>query len=150
LLWFGLWGQVKPVFYPNSWQETKNYLQERRAKALFLPWHGYMSFGWDDNLILANPVKRFFGEGNLFGRSVELGEIYDQEGEEQYLLLDELVRDETAADDLLDFLLEHKIKYIVHFKDLGDRDTLKYPALESERVKVAFESEDTVLYEIDN
>ncbi len=150
LLWFGLWGQIKPVFYPISWQETKNYLDERRAKALFLPWHGYMSFGWNDNLILANPVKRYFGEGHFFGRSVELGEIYDQEREEKYLELDELVRDEENPEDLLNFLSDNNINYIIHFKDLGDKDTLNYPALESRRVRIILEHENTVLYEIGN
>ncbi len=149
LLWFGLWGQVKPVFYPESWQTTKNYLDERKAAALFLPWHGYMSFGWDDNLILANPVKRYFGERHFFGKSVELGEIYDQEKDEKYSELDELIRDEEAPDDLLDFLLENNIKYIVHFKDLGDKDTLNYPALDSARAKIVSESEDVVLYMIE-
>ncbi len=75
-----LWGfdrQVIPVQYPADWVQVDKSLEcSNNNKALFLPWHLYMSFSWT-NQIIANPAKLFFSCPIISGTDMEWGGIYD-------------------------------------------------------------------------
>lgn len=44
----GLWGQIKPVEYPGSYQETNQFLnsQNLTGHIIYLPWEGYLTYTW--------------------------------------------------------------------------------------------------------
>jgi hypothetical protein len=152
LVWGGFHGQIKPVWYPGSWQKAREILQSDASgsQALFLPWHGYLSLEFNHNLITANPAGRFFGERAVVSKSVEVGSIYNQEKNRDYLALDSVVRDETglSADEVIDYLAKNNIRYIVHFQDLKAVDNLQYDFLNSARLKPVLTDKTLIMYEI--
>jgi len=123
-------------------------VDKRKRSALVLPWHGYMSFNFNDNLVMANPARRFFGEKAIVSRSVEVGAVYDQESDLDYLALDKIIRDNGDANAVVDFLITNKVEYVIHFQDLVGTDNLKYDWLKSDRISVVLHSLDLVLYRI--
>ncbi len=151
-VWGGFHGQIKSVWYPASWFEVQNIVRGdiTGGRVLFLPWHGYLSFKFNNNLITANPFRTFFGEKVVAGRSVEIGDIYDQENNEEYSALDNLVREKVflSANETVELLAKKNIKYIVYFRDIEKVDNLKYEFLNSEKIDLILNKDDLSLYEI--
>ena len=71
LLWGGFRGQLQAVWYPEVWNQAKNIIQadDSDYQVLFLPWHGYLSLSFNNNLLVGNPARRFFGEKSIVGKS---------------------------------------------------------------------------------
>jgi hypothetical protein len=153
LLLGGFQKQLRPVWYPEVWQEAKKIVQNDGAsRVLFLPWHGYFSLQFNNKLITANPAKRFFGEKTVASRSVETGEVYDQEQDPGYRQLDQVVTGKVSLspDRVIDFFRGQNIKYIVYAQDLVDADNLKYEFLWSEKLEKIIEDERMVMYKVKN
>lgn len=150
LMWGGFHGQLKPVWYPQIWFEAKNIIDSDSStkQALILPWHGYMSFKFNDNLVIGNPARRFFGERSVVSRSVEVGDVYDQESDQDYGKMDKVITDNGNSDAVIDFLINRNIKYIIFFQDLKEVDNLKYDWLDSNRISVILKSKDLIMYKI--
>lgn len=154
LMWGGFHGQLQPVWYPTSWFAARDIINQdpSAARILVLPWHGYLSLNFNNNLITSNPAKRFFGERAVVSQNVELGDVYNQEKNQSYADLDDLIKNEAtrSEDEVLDFFLQRKIKYIIHFQDLKTVDSLHYEFLNSDRLKKIITENDLVMYEIEN
>ncbi len=152
LVWGGFHKQIQPAWYPESWFEAKQIIENDKSdfKVLFLPWHGYYSLEFNNNLISANPSRRFFGQKIISSRSVEMNGIYDQESDKNYLSLDELIRNKNFDNEkTLDiFFNEHKIKYIVYSHDLIDADNLTYDFLSSVKLEKKLDKSEISVFEI--
>ena len=96
-----------------------------------------LSFNFNNNLLIGNPAKGFFGEKAVVSRSVEIKELYDQEIDPEYINLDKVVRSATSLspNQTIDFLINQNIKYIVFFQNLNGVDNLKYEFLASPNLK---------------
>ncbi|MFA5178375.1 MAG: hypothetical protein WC427_02335 [Candidatus Paceibacterota bacterium] len=152
LVWGGFHKQVQAVWYPESWFEAKQIIENDKSdfKVLFLPWHGYYSLEVNNNLVSANPARRFFGQKIISSRSVEMNGIYDQESDKNYLALDELIRSENIDNEkILDiFFDEYKIKYIVYSHDLIGVDNLHYNFLSSSKLEKELDKSEISVFEI--
>jgi hypothetical protein len=152
LMWGGFKNQLRPVWYPEVWDKAKGIIQADSSdyKVLFLPWHGYLSFNFNNNLLIANPAKGFFGEKAIVSRSVEIKELYDQEVDPEYISLDKVVRSVTSLspDQTIDYLINKNIKYIVFFQDLNGVDNLKYGFLTFPNLKEKIRDKKLIMYEI--
>jgi len=152
LLWGGFRKQIQSVWYPEVWYKAKSILQADSSnyKVLFLPWHGYLSLNFNNNLLVANPAKGFFGDNAIVSKSVEIKEIYDQETDPEYKNLDRVVRGDASlsSDQTIDFLIKKNIKYIVFFQDLNGVDNLKYEFLASPDLKEKITDKQLIMYEI--
>ena len=44
----GLWGQIKPAEYPQSYQETASFIDSQNITGhiIYLPWEGYLTYNW--------------------------------------------------------------------------------------------------------
>jgi hypothetical protein len=44
----GLWGQIKPCDYPDSYQQTNSFLESNNltGHVIYLPWEGYLTYNW--------------------------------------------------------------------------------------------------------
>lgn len=126
----GFQKQLMPVFYPDSWQTVKESIEQDKdnANVLVLPWHGYMSFPFNNNLLIANPAKKYFGNTIIAGKSVELGELYDQETDPVYSQADNLINNQSSMTpkQIASTLQSLKIKYILFFNNLSMSDTNDY------------------------
>lgn len=125
--WGGFHGQLAPVWYPTAWYEARAALSDMPAdeKVLVLPWHGYIAVPFADQRIMANPAPRFFGtERVLASRSVELGDVYDQEADPAYRTLDDFVRSlQTLGEqEVADGLAAHKVHYLLVIANTGIED----------------------------
>jgi len=154
LVWGGLQKQLQPVWYPEIWSQAKEIIKADNSdyQVLCLPWHGYLSLNFNNNLLIGNPAKKFFGEKAIVSRSIELGEIYDQEQNPQYLKLDKVIRNDTflSLDETINFFVNHNIKYIIHFQDLNEVDIFQYEFLTSNRLDKVIMDKELVMYEIKN
>lgn len=74
-MFWGLGGHAKSVDYPRSWYRAEEIMSEDPAQGavLFLPWHLYMSFSFNDTgRVIANPTPHFFTRNVIFGKNAEL------------------------------------------------------------------------------
>ena len=152
LMWGGFKKQIRSVWYPEVWDKAKDVILADSSdyKVLFLPWHGYLSFNFNNNLLIGNPAKGFFGEKAVVSRSVEIKELYDQEIDPEYINLDKVVRSATSLspNQTIDFLINQNIKYIVFFQNLNGVDNLKYEFLASPNLKEKIRDKQLIMYEI--
>ena len=98
-IFWGFHGQLTPVWYPNTWYEARNTLAQspQEHKVLTLPWRGYYSVQFANQRIVSNLTPSFFGtERTLSGKSVEVGDVYDQEVNNEYRTLDTFLRSAPA------------------------------------------------------
>ncbi len=120
--WGGFHKQLTPSFYPEEWQEAKAILAQapRDEKVLVLPWHGYFSLDFANELIVANPAVLFFGRDKvLASKSVEAGAVYDQEINIPYQAIDHLFATTIPPDPqyLRKILRDNHIVYVLFIKN---------------------------------
>lgn len=153
LMWGGFQKQIKPVWYPEAWNQARNIIQadDSNYKVLFLPWHGYLSLNFNNKLLVANPARRFFGEKAIVSKSIELEGIYDQEQDPGYINLDKVVRNNPSLsfDETIDFFIKQNIKYIICFQDLKDVDNFQYEFLASNKLKKVIMDKQLIMYKIE-
>jgi hypothetical protein len=154
LLCRGFRGQLQAIWYPSTWYQAKNVIEADQSdfQVLFLPWHGYLSLNFNNNLLVANPAKRFFGEQAIVSKSIELKDIYDQQLNTSYIRLDKIINNDSnlTAKEAIDFLISQDIKYIVYFQDLSGVDNLNYDFLNSSQLKLIIQEESLIMYKIKN
>jgi hypothetical protein len=116
-MWGGFRGQLRPVWFPEEWYKAKAILDAAppETKALILPWHGYFSLDFANQLIVANAAPLFFGHDRVVAsKSAEIGTIYDQETGATYRRIDETIRSysSSTAEILYETLSAQGIRYI--------------------------------------
>jgi hypothetical protein len=152
LMWGGFRGQLRPVWYPRAWDQAKKIIQADQSgdKALFLPWHGYLSLRFNNDLLTANPARIFFGNRVIASQSVELGGVYDQQLDADYEKLDKAVTGEPdwSADETIEYLSKQKIRYIIYSQDIKGVDNLHYLFLNSQRLELIINDPELQMYEI--
>lgn len=131
---FGFWGQLKPVWYPPSWQQANEQLKKTPScRVLFLPWHGYFSLAFNHGLLTANPARSFFTCDVIDSRQVELGEITNQGlTDPAYDAMEGIVtgRDHFSKQEVEAILEERGITTILLSHDLLGIDPWDYAFLE--------------------
>lgn len=115
--WGGFYGQLAPVWYPASWYEARAFLSRLppEERVLTLPWRGYFSLPFVNQRIVSNPFPSFFGARIHAGRSIEVGEVYDQEVDDTYRDLDTFVRTAHQQSETVirDNYARHGIRYLL-------------------------------------
>ncbi len=120
----GLWGQIKPINYPEYWSTINQQFVNSRcynpnnddSKILVLPWHLYTSYSWTQK-VSANPAAYYFDCDNLLiGSNMELGNVYDNSGN----TLGTKVSKWVQTHDTLD--LPSNVQAILLFKDVDWKD----------------------------
>ncbi len=124
--WGGFHKQLTPTFYPVGWEEAYKVIHALPdgEKVLVLPWHGYLSLEFADQRIVANPARAYFGpEHVIASRSVDAGNVVDQEIDPQYRELDHLLTSSIKPDSEVfrSALKAHHISYILIIKNSIDQ-----------------------------
>lgn len=73
-LFFGLAGRISVSAYPDSWTAADRLMGDAPGRALFLPWHQYLSFPFTGRII-ANPADGAFRRDVIAGDNVELATV---------------------------------------------------------------------------
>src|SRR5207245_2353582 len=100
-LLFGTHGQIRPSSYPAGWYAADRALvaDQSRRRAVFLPWHLYLSFSFiqNSNRVVASPAPSFFSVPVLISTDPDLPPIRHLEDADQ-LTLSALVASGGQAD----------------------------------------------------
>ncbi|MFA6215601.1 MAG: hypothetical protein WC768_03470 [Patescibacteria group bacterium] len=150
-IWGGFSRQLKPVWFPASWQQTNQLLNDDQSdfKILFLPWHQYLSLGFNQKLITLNPAKEFFDREVIIGENMEIGEIFSQGGNELANEIQAIIFSQKDPDWQAKELASKGIKYIILSHDLAALKNDSLPDLiSSSFVEKVLDKEDLTLYRI--
>jgi len=119
-LLFGAHGEIKPSQYPAGWYAADRLLASdaHPGRALMLPWHEYMSYGFiqNQNKIVAPPAPTFFSVPVLVSTDPEVQGILPP-GDPDQVAISRLV----AAGDKGQWgqvLTAHGVKYLLLTHDL--------------------------------
>jgi hypothetical protein len=144
--------QLQPVWYPPSWQKVNQILNQDKSdfKVLFLPWHEYLSFNYNHNLIIANPAKLFFDKQIIQSENMEIGSVFSQSNSLNNEQINNLIVNEGrgAKNQVEKNFKKQGIKYIIWAQDLKKQDIFKYFFLDSAKIKKIYDSNEIVLYEL--
>jgi hypothetical protein len=143
--------QLKPVWYPPYWSEVKNTLDKDKGdyKVVFLPWHQYMSFDFNNLLIMANPAKSFFGPKIIQGDDMEIGGVFTQSTDSNNLAIQNILLDQkNTPDEAAKKLADKNIKYIIELSETISDDYLKYPILASNYLEMISTNGSLTVYRI--
>ena len=137
----GFWGQLKPVFYPTSWYKVNSILEADNDNflVLFFPWHQYMRFNFNNNLVVANPAPFFFNKPILSSRNYETRYLFSHDTRPEALHIEGLLSIEEKKENLLGEKVDYRVdwpvdlsvinvKYIILAKD---SDWKRYRFLEN-------------------
>ncbi|MBM3282651.1 YfhO family protein [Candidatus Gottesmanbacteria bacterium] len=154
----GFWGQLKPVFYPKSWEEVNRLLAKDKDDylTLFFPWHQYMRFNFANNRVIANPAPYFFGKTILSSLNYETKSLYTHDTRPEALHIEGLLTMQKEGVNLVGEPVEEQldwanaltainVKYVILAKD-DDWQTYKFLDTE-ESVKKIFADEEIIVYQ---
>jgi len=120
LMWGGARGQLTPTWYPDSWFAAKEMISQAEGQTLVLPWRGYYSLEFADDRTIANVASRFFGSDRVIvGRSVETGEVTNQESDQAYQAVEDFLVSTTGygPDITADWLMQQNITHLLVLSD---------------------------------
>jgi hypothetical protein len=165
--WGGFAKQLRPVWYPQSWYSAEAILQKDTAadlarkagtpgaaaapvKVLILPWQGYFSLSFNNDLITANPAQQFFGQEAVISQNVRLDQVYDQSQDPSYMALDYAIRHNSPQNgEFMDVYLKSQgIGYVLFLQDIKSTDTFTYQFLQSPNFTEIASSSEIELFRI--
>ncbi len=148
----GFWGQLSPVWYPDSWKQANAIVKEEpNCKALFLPWHQYLQYGFTNKILVANPAKEYFDCDVIMSRHVELESIDIQSvPDPAYDAIDGIVtgRDGWEPEQAVDILRQAGVKFILQSHDMVEEDLWQYGFLNASSISVQELGKDFTLYRL--
>ena len=114
-LLFGSHRGIQPSQYPSGWYAADRLLlaDPHPGRTLFLPWHGYLSFGFiqNENEVVASPAPSFFSTPVLVSTNPEVFGIAPPSDPDQ-VAVSNLVRDgPTGA--WAQVLTDRGVKYVL-------------------------------------
>jgi len=118
-MFFGFNGQLQPRQYPTAWRDVNAQLDSDRSdfKALFLPWHLYMYYGFAGRII-ASPAPAFFDKPMIVSNQPEFGHASPSMPDAQKNLLNsQILPDAPQGTHLGAGLAPLHIKYVLLDKD---------------------------------
>jgi hypothetical protein len=148
---FGLNGQLRAVWYPESWKQANDLLKkDANCKALFLPWHQYYSLKFNDDILSLNTSNRYFDCDVVSGQNMELGSIESQAGntEEYYEIEKVVTSNESDPEEVVLALKKQGIKWVIFTSDLEGEDAFIYPFVSSNLLRKVSSSKALDLYEV--
>jgi hypothetical protein len=148
----GFWGQLKPVQYPASWYEVQKIVDKlpEGEKVLVLPWHGYISLSFNNNILVSNPSKSFFGSDKVIvSRAVNFDKIKDQENDQVYSEIDKVISNSQSytKQELSSALKKFGIEYVMYIVNPSipnsEKGLTNWTEFNSTNGEVDLENEDT-------
>jgi hypothetical protein len=130
----GFGGQLKSVRYPDSWYAVDEILKETpNNQVIVLPWNTYMSFSFNDNVLIHQPAFRFFENPVIYNRNATMnGDVvqYKNADHVEDMLADGMISPEELPIN----------SYVLVYKEPGFEDY-------SISLRPVLETNDLVLYQ---
>lgn len=117
-MFFGFWGQLNSVDYPEDYYQVNTYFEEDKdnSNILFLPWHGFMTFSWVDSNV-GNPARNFFTKPVVQGDNIEMGDVYSTSQNPVSKYIESLLHNGQEISNFGEFVAPIDVKYIVLAKE---------------------------------
>ena len=140
----GFTGQLDSTTYPDSWGAANDHLDDSGGgRALFLPWHGYLSVSWTDRRI-ATPAPLFFDGPVVASQRLEVGGIETRATDPTHCRVGAALADPTDS-TLGDELAAVGVEYVVL---AHEADYRRYESLADHAAfSVAFAGDAITVYE---
>jgi hypothetical protein len=136
-LLFGAHGLIRPSAYPAGWYAADRVIASdpNPGRALFLPWHEYMSYTFiqNENRVVASPAPLFFSVPVVSSVNPEVLGISPPNDPDQ-VLIDGLIK-QGARGAWAEVLAAHEIKYVLLAKEV-DWGSYAYLGAQPNIVKV--------------
>ncbi len=154
----GFWGQLKPVFYPESWSKVNNIITQDKNDyiVIFFPWHQYARFRFNGNRIAVNPAEYYFSKPVLSSKNYETASLDTHDQRPEALHVEGLLSIEKTGINLLGDTVDQKIMWGESLSPIGakyvilakEEDWSKYKFLDdsSDLVKI-YDDNDLILYQ---
>jgi hypothetical protein len=137
-LLYGAYGEIKPSAYPLGWYSVDRILSSdsHPDRALFLPWHEYMSLSFvrNQNNVVVSPAPTFFSIPVLISSNPEVPGIVPPIDSDQAAISGLLLA--GAQGKWAEVLAAHNIKYVLLARE-GDWKTHAYLDSQSGLVQAA-------------
>jgi hypothetical protein len=146
---FGLYGQVHTVWYPPSWSDVAEIVQETpECKMLVLPWHMYYAVSWNNGVLSSNPAGEAFPCAVFINRDPEIGTVGNAPNTSSiHSLVNETVTNNKLSPELaIDVFRGAGVTHILFSDDVQKSDIFSYPFLRSESLELVYESDGVFLY----
>lgn len=147
----GFSGQVRPVWYPESWARVNEVLAADPAcVAVFLPWHLYYELSFNDGLLTANTAGKYFNCRIISSADAEIGGVGEATNlpRAYYEIAGAVANNAGDPDDTASFLAEKGVRYVIYTLDIADKDIYAYPFLHSGLLKEVVHTDGIALFEI--
>jgi hypothetical protein len=130
-LLFGAHGGIEPSSYPAGWYQADRLLaaDDRGERALFLPWHEYMSYSFirNQNKVVASPAPAFFSIEILASQDPEVPAIAPPTNADQVAV--RTLVNQGARGRWAEMLAAMHVKYVLLAKEF---DWQSYAYLDSQ------------------
>jgi hypothetical protein len=137
-LLYGAHGEIKPSAYPPGWYSADRVLtaDPHPDRALFLPWHEYMSMSFvrNQNNVVASPAPTFFSIPVLVSFDPEVSGVVPPAEPEQAAITGLVLAGDQGR--WAEVLASHNVKYVLLARDV-DWKGYSYLDGQSGLVKVA-------------
>jgi hypothetical protein len=112
LLW-GASSQLQPVNYPAGWVAVKEYLNQKDAQVLVLPWHEYLSLNFAGDHYASNPAKDYFPGTVVTSDRTDNVTLDSQSATPLDTEVNNLVNAETSKEQFVNWLKSRGYDYIL-------------------------------------
>ena len=156
-LFWGFYGQLKPVFYPEGWQKVNKALLEDKGQflTLFFPWQHYLKLQFNNNIVSANPAVYFFKKPVISAQNLENISFSNFERNPETLHVEGLLAMEKTGKNLLGEEVEYRVdwsqdlapievKYVILAK-VADWHKYRFLDMDSDIIK-EYEDKSIILY----
>ncbi len=143
--------QLQPVWYPSSWYQAKQIMDQDKSdyRILFLPWHLYFSLNFNRRLITANPAEQFFGTKIIQSGNMDLPGASGDYIDPKFAALDKLISDNNAGPAaVLAALRADKVKYIIYLPDVAGEDQYQYYFINQAAILPILNEKDLTLFTV--
>lgn len=126
IVW-GLGGDIRTSRYPDSWARADAMMGAGSELALFLPWHGYQSFGFTAGRTVATPANAYFQRQMIVSDAVELANLRTDSTSLRTAYLDRVLA-LGGADALGRLVAPLGVRYVVISGDVASHDDYSWVA----------------------
>ena len=116
-LW-GFDGYARPSTYPASWAAADQVMAPG-ARALVLPWRGYLRVVWAGNQVVANPMQDYFDRPVISADDLEAGPIETETSDPRSLFLEFCLNEGGRLTEFGRLLAPLGIRYVILAKVPG-------------------------------
>lgn len=145
-IFFGFNNQLEVVNYPETWYDLDEYLNsdDDEFNTLFLPWHLYMDFRFNQKQRIVNPAESFFTKPIIQADNIEVEDIHSQSLNPISKYIEFLLKNRRKCSNFGELVKPLNVKYVVLLKEV-DWESYTF-LLNQEDLELILENDDFIVF----